>query len=60
MFVEEKFNKIFDQSKPQWKFYLIENYRENQSAIIIKIHHSYTDGIGLSSMFLNVFECESE
>lgn len=54
-----------------WKIYLIENYLEEKdddgtnarysaSAVIVKIHHSYTDGIGLSSMFLHIFECESE
>ena len=31
----------------QWGFFLIPNYIEGQSVIIVKGHHSFADGVGL-------------
>ena len=42
---------------PKWKIYVIENFEENKSAILVKIHHSYADGISLLSYYLNLTDC---
>jgi hypothetical protein len=31
----------------QWRLYLVEDYSETESVIIIKVHHSMSDGLGL-------------
>jgi len=36
--------------KPQMKFFFVPEYEDNQSVIIIKIHHNLTDGQGLSQL----------
>ena len=37
--------------KPQFQFILIPDYIDNQSVIILKIHHSFTDGLGIATFF---------
>ncbi len=40
-----------DFSKPMWQFHLVEDY-QGGSAIILRIHHSYADGIALIHVLL--------
>lgn len=47
----------FEPLKPKWKVYLIENFQENKSVFIMKIHHAYADGISNLSYFMNVTDC---
>ena len=35
-----------DFSKPMWQFHLVEDY-QGGSAVILRIHHCYADGIAL-------------
>lgn len=44
----------FEKGKPQWVLILLTNVLTDQSAIIMKIHHSITDGVGLMSMMFNM------
>lgn len=37
--------------KPQYKFYLVPDYMPGKSAVILKIHHSFTDGLGIATFF---------
>ena len=32
----------------QWRYFLIEDFKEDESVFIFKCHHSLTDGIGLA------------
>ena len=38
------------ESKPLWKYYYIEEYEENKSAILQMFHHSMSDGVGYASI----------
>ncbi len=42
-----------DFSKPLWQFHLVENYRSG-SALILRIHHCYADGIALIQVLLSL------
>lgn len=37
--------------KPQYKFYLIPDLSPGKSAVVLKIHHSFTDGLGIATFF---------
>jgi WS/DGAT/MGAT family acyltransferase len=36
----------FDKDRPLWEFMLVEGLRNGRAALIQKIHHSVTDGVG--------------
>ncbi len=40
-----------DFSKPMWQFHLVEDY-QGGSAVVLRIHHSYADGIALIHVLL--------
>jgi hypothetical protein len=47
--------RVYDMHDfPQIKFYLIPDYEDGKSAIIFKIYHCMTDGLGMASL-LQVF-----
>jgi WS/DGAT/MGAT family acyltransferase len=43
--------------RPMWSFHLVEDYRGG-SALIVRIHHCYADGIALVHVFLTLTEAE--
>ncbi len=45
----------FNPGRPLWSFHLIERYRGG-SALIVRIHHSYADGIALVRVLLALAE----
>jgi hypothetical protein len=47
---EEQANYDFYE-RPQFKFILIPDYINNQSVVVLKIHHSFTDGLGIATFF---------
>ena len=49
----------FQPNQPQWKFFLIPNYEGNRSVFIMKIQHSYIDGISGFTYFLNLTDCKN-
>ncbi len=44
-----------DFSKPMWQFHLVEDY-QGGSALILRIHHSYADGIALIHVLLSLMD----
>jgi WS/DGAT/MGAT family acyltransferase len=42
-----------DPLRPMWTFHLVERY-QGGSALIVRIHHSYADGIALVHVFLSL------
>jgi WS/DGAT/MGAT family acyltransferase len=44
-----------DDHHPMWRFHLIENYGEG-SAVVIRIHHCYADGIALIQVMLSLMD----
>ena len=43
----------FSVGRPPWTFHLVENY-QGGSAIIVRIHHSYADGVALTQVLLSL------
>jgi WS/DGAT/MGAT family acyltransferase len=43
----------FSSGRPLWTFHLVENY-QGGSAIVVRIHHCYADGIALLRVFLSL------
>jgi len=46
-----------DFSKPLWQFHLVEDY-QGGSAVILRIHHCYADGIALIHVLLSLTDPE--
>jgi len=50
----------FDVSRPLWQFTLVENLVDDQAALVMKVHHSLTDGIGGAKLALLLFEATAQ
>lgn len=48
----------FDRSRPLWEFTMIEHLRGNRAALVMKVHHSLTDGLGGMDLALLLFDVE--
>ncbi|HEX2851434.1 MAG TPA: wax ester/triacylglycerol synthase domain-containing protein [Acidimicrobiales bacterium] len=47
----------FDRSRPLWEFTVVDGLADGRAALIQKVHHSFTDGVGgirLAMMLLDV------
>ena len=47
----------FSSGRPLWSFHLIEHYGQG-SALIVRIHHSYADGVALLQVLLSLADRE--
>jgi NRPS condensation-like uncharacterized protein len=45
---------------PQWRLFLKENFGEDKSIFILKIHHVMTDGYGIAVFLANVMDTYDE
>ena len=48
----------FDHDRPLWEFTLLEGLPEGRSALVMKVHHSLTDGIGGIQIAAHVVDLE--
>ncbi len=48
----------FDHAHPLWEFTLVERLRGNHAALVMKVHHALTDGIGGMQLALELFDLE--
>jgi diacylglycerol O-acyltransferase / wax synthase len=46
-----------DPSRPMWQFHLVERY-EGGSAVVLRIHHCYADGIALIQVMLSMTDAD--
>mgnify|MGYP001443248425 CR=1 FL=1 len=49
----------FDRARPQWRAIVVEGLVGGQSAIIMKLHHSITDGVGGMKLLLEMLDLEA-
>jgi diacylglycerol O-acyltransferase / wax synthase len=49
----------FDRSRPLWDFTLIEHLGGERAALVMKLHHSLTDGVGGMQLALLLFDLEA-
>jgi len=52
-FVSDLASTALDPSRPLWEYHLVEKY-QGGSALVIRIHHCYADGIALIRVLLNM------
>lgn len=50
----------FDRARPLWEATIVEGLSDDRSAIILKIHHSITDGVGGLRLMLELFDLEQD
>ena len=50
----------FDRSRPLWEFTLVEHLEHDGAALVMKIHHSLTDGLGGMQLALLLFDLEAD
>ncbi len=48
----------FDRARPLWEFTLVEHLEGDRAALIMKVHHSLTDGLGGMQLALLLFEVD--
>jgi diacylglycerol O-acyltransferase len=48
----------FDRARPLWEFTLVEGLEDDRSALITKIHHSITDGVGGVKLMMEMLDLE--
>jgi diacylglycerol O-acyltransferase / wax synthase len=46
----------FDRARPLWEFTLVEGLEGGQAALIQKVHHSVTDGVGGIKLAMELFD----
>ena len=56
-FVSNMASTPLDQTKPLWQFHLVEKY-DGGSALIMRIHHCYADGMALVQVLLSMTDSE--
>jgi WS/DGAT/MGAT family acyltransferase len=50
----------FDRSRPLWEYTLVEGLEGDRAAMVLKVHHSMTDGVGGMKLLLMLFDFERE
>ncbi|MEY2472346.1 MAG: diacylglycerol O-acyltransferase / wax synthase, partial [Actinomycetota bacterium] len=48
----------FDRARPLWEFYVIEGLEGGKAALVQKVHHSVTDGVGGVEIALTMLDLE--
>ena len=49
----------FDPARPLWQFSLVEHLADGRAALIMKIHHSLTDGVGGMQLARLLFDLDA-
>jgi diacylglycerol O-acyltransferase len=50
----------FDPARPLWEFTLVDGIEDGRAALVMKVHHSLTDGIGGIQVAQHVVDFEAE
>ncbi len=50
----------FDRARPLWEATLIEGMEDGRAALVMKVHHAITDGVGSVKLALIMFELERD
>jgi WS/DGAT/MGAT family acyltransferase len=50
----------FDHAHPLWEFTLVERLEGGRAALVMKVHHALTDGLGSMQLALELFDLESD
>ena len=50
----------FDRARPLWEFTVVEGLEDGRAAVIAKIHHAITDGVGGVKLMLELLDVERD
>src|SRR5262245_35405996 len=50
----------FDRARPLWEFTVVEGLADGRAAVIAKIHHAITDGVGGVKLQMELLDLERE
>jgi WS/DGAT/MGAT family acyltransferase len=50
----------FDRARPLWEYTLVEGLADDRAAMVLKVHHSMTDGEGGMKLLLMLFDFERD
>jgi WS/DGAT/MGAT family acyltransferase len=50
----------FDRSRPLWEFTVIEGLEDGRAALLQKVHHTITDGVGALKLSLSLVDFEPD
>src|SRR6478672_4949951 len=50
----------FDRSRPLWEYTLVDGLEDGRAAMVLKVHHSMTDGVGGMKLLLMLFDFERD
>ncbi len=53
---EQMAEQDFDRDRPLWEMALVQGWDGQRSAVIIKLHHAITDGVGGMAMAASLFD----
>jgi len=57
-YVADQVSISFDANKPLWQLIFVDNY-QGGNAVILRVHHSYADGLALISVFQSITDPSS-
>lgn len=55
-FAEHIAEMDFDRARPLWESYLVEGMADGRAALVVKLHHAITDGVGGVAMAASLFD----
>ena len=50
----------FDRARPLWEFTLVDDLDGDRCALITKIHHAITDGVGGIKLLMELLDLERD
>src|SRR5919107_490730 len=50
----------FDRARPLWEFDIVEGLAEGRAALVSKIHHSITDGVGAMKLTMSFLDTKAD
>jgi WS/DGAT/MGAT family acyltransferase len=50
----------FDTARPLWEFTLVDGLADGSAAVVMKVHHALTDGVGGMQLALLLFDVEPD
>ena len=59
-FAEPIVVQSFDRDRPLWEFVMIEDLVDGQAALITKLHHTITDGVGATRLMFELLDVERD
>jgi WS/DGAT/MGAT family acyltransferase len=50
----------FDRARPLWEVVVVDGLAEGRAGIVLKLHHSITDGVGAIKIAMHLFDVERD